>query len=274
MADKIAEDMRGKRQTAGQKVRVVDIPADTGVYGLFEDLHEFKSAAALADYLRDASRKYYGVASRSFIEKIAPNIERVAAIVKGRIQQFVDEMCPDGSNGQVKRVAARFGLIAAGGELATSLGVLPWNDGSAIAAAETCFKAWLDIRGGHEADEEKDGVDAVRAFLSAHGLSRFLPAWEPSDFDPPKTPNLAGYRKRVGSGDAETWDYFITSEAWPEVAAGFNKSALSETLVKRGFLLPVEGAKARSRVMKIKGLGDRRVYHISHTIFTDGAANG
>jgi putative DNA primase/helicase len=36
LAEKIAEDLRGKRQTAGQEVRCVDIPADTGVHGLFE----------------------------------------------------------------------------------------------------------------------------------------------------------------------------------------------------------------------------------------------
>jgi hypothetical protein len=33
LADKIAEDMRGRRQTAGQAVRVIDLPSDAGVHG-------------------------------------------------------------------------------------------------------------------------------------------------------------------------------------------------------------------------------------------------
>jgi putative DNA primase/helicase len=237
LADKIAEDSRAKRQTAGQTVRVVDLPSDTGKHGLFEDLHEFSNAASLANHLRSASGKYYGTAARAFVGAISESLDEVAAAIKATTAQFVLESCPGDCDGQVKRVAERFGLVAAAGELATSLEILPWTEGSSLAAAKECFLAWLDVRGGGGAAEDKDGVDAVRTFLSAHGLSRFLPAWEPSDFDP-KTPNLAGYRKRVNDG----WDFYITSEAWPEVAAGFNKTALSETLAKHGLLIPLKDA--------------------------------
>jgi putative DNA primase/helicase len=124
-------------------------------------------------------------------------------------------------------------LIGASGELAISLGILPWELGSAIAAAEKCFQAWIEARGGSGAAEERDGIAAVRAFLSAHIFSRFLPAWESFEFEP-KIPNLAGYRKCV-DGDPDCWDFFITAEAWAEVAAGFNKTALASTLIKQGF---------------------------------------
>ena len=46
-----------------------------------------------------------------------------------------------GSTGQVSRVAGRFALIAAAGELSTGWGVVPWPAGTASNAAAACFKA-------------------------------------------------------------------------------------------------------------------------------------
>jgi putative DNA primase/helicase len=55
LSDKVAEDGRGKRLSAGQQVRVVDIPADPGTgLGLFEELRGFSSAEALATHLRNS----------------------------------------------------------------------------------------------------------------------------------------------------------------------------------------------------------------------------
>ena len=52
LAEKMAEDARNRRQTAGQQVRIIDLPSDTGNHGLFDNLHGFESAARLADHLR------------------------------------------------------------------------------------------------------------------------------------------------------------------------------------------------------------------------------
>ena len=56
LADKIAEDVRGRRTTAGQHVRVIDVPADTFVHGLFEDLHGFPDAGSFARHLLGIAR--------------------------------------------------------------------------------------------------------------------------------------------------------------------------------------------------------------------------
>jgi putative DNA primase/helicase len=262
--------MRGRRQTAGQAVRVIDLPADVGAYGLFETLHDFADAASFADHLRSASSEFYGTAARAFIESIATDLDAVATLIKAADAQFVAEQCGEDADGQVKRVAYRFGLIAAAGELATSLKILPWQPRTALDAATKCFQAWLNARGGKGVAEEKDGIAAVRTFLSAHMLSRFLPAWEPSEFEP-KILNLAGYRKRADD-DPDAWDFFVTSEAWSEVAAGFNKTALAEALARKGYLVSGTGGK-RSKVLKFPGIGDKRVYHIRHTIFLDDAGD-
>jgi putative DNA primase/helicase len=162
-----------------------------------------------ADHLRSACALYYGTACREFIAAIAPEPDETAASAKGIAQQFVDDNCPGDCDGQVKRVAARFGLIAAAGEIATALEILPWPEAEATRAVRECFAAWVDVRGGIETAEEREGVAAVRAFLSAHALSRFLPAWESDDPAAAKIVNLAGYRRRA-SADMDAWDFYIT----------------------------------------------------------------
>ena len=127
----------------------------------------------------------------------------------------------------------------------------------------------MDVRGGIEAAEEREGVAAVRAFLSAHVLSRFLPAWESDDPAAAKIINLAGYRRRA-SADMDAWDFYITADAWTEVAAGFNKKALAETLAKNGFLEVPEKGAHRAKMVRVPGIAKgMRLYHVSHRIFGD-----
>jgi putative DNA primase/helicase len=191
------------------------------------------------------------------------------------VQAFIDGRKLGGASGQVKRVCERFGISAAAGELAINLGIVPWPKGEAAKAAAVCFQAWIDARGGLEAAEVTNGIAAVRAFLSAHGSSRFEAPWEepPRDRDgnpvPPRIVNQAGWRKRVKDGEG-AWDYLISADAWREAAAGFNAGSLARTLVERGYLSPRGDGKS-SRNKKIPGHGQRRVYHISHTLLGGGA---
>ena len=85
--------------------------------------------------------------------------------------------CQPQADGQVGRVAARFALVAAAGELATALGILPWPEGEASAAAARCFNDWLAARGDSGPEEIASGIRQVRAFLELHGSSRFEEAW-------------------------------------------------------------------------------------------------
>jgi putative DNA primase/helicase len=87
------------------------------------------------------------------------------------------ELVPPGADGQVKRAAGRFALVAAAGELAIQAGVIPWEPGEACRAATACFNAWLEARGGSGPGEIRDGIDQVRLFLEKHGASRFQD-WE------------------------------------------------------------------------------------------------
>ena len=151
LSDKVAEDGRGKRLSAGQQVRVVDIPADPGAgLGLFEELHGFSSAEALATHLRTAAVSVFGTAARSFLRRIAGDLAAVRTAVVSHTKVFVARYVSEEADGQVHRVAQRFALIAAAGELAVAAEVLPWPSGEATKAAARVYEDWLEARGGVE----------------------------------------------------------------------------------------------------------------------------
>jgi hypothetical protein len=60
---------------------------------------------------------------------------------------------------------------------------------------------WVKSRGGIEPAEIRGGIEQVRAFISAHGSSRFVAAWEQGGNNQ-LVRDVAGFRKREGDG----WD--------------------------------------------------------------------
>jgi uncharacterized protein (DUF927 family) len=282
LADKIAEDGRGRRMAAGQQVRIVDIPADAGAgLGLFESLHGFASAELFARHLRSATQAHHGVAAREYLKRLVPDIQEIRKVVTSVMETFSEQFVPAGADGQVERVAQRFGIIAAGGEIAVQLGILPWPRGEAVAAAGKCFDDWLSVRGGIEPAEAREGIEQVRAFLLANGMARFIPAWEDeresersSEFDrhsPPRIAqrDVAGYREKVGDG----WDFYVTGSAWKdEICRGTDHRRLAATLQAKGFILSAAGAHIGKSV-RVPGYGKLRLYHIPARFLEDEDAS-
>jgi putative DNA primase/helicase len=166
LEDKIAE--AGGRSTAGQMVRVIDLPADAGAgMGVFEEIHGAEGPAEFVKLLRDASTKHYGHAAHAFIEKLTSDIDGSCTLVRSLIGDFVTTVCPAGADGQVQRVAERFGLMAAAGEIAARWSILPWPQNTATQAAEDLFREWLRARGS------SGPIDPVR---SHHQAVRLFPA--------------------------------------------------------------------------------------------------
>jgi uncharacterized protein (DUF927 family) len=277
LADKMAEDGRGRKAAAGQVTRLVDLPADAGAgLGLFETLHGFPSADAFARHLKAASAEHYGHAARAFLDKIAATFGESSDLVATASKQFVAKHCPPGADGQVSRVCARFALVAAAGEMATFAGVLPWPEGEATKAAVRCFRAWLDQRGGVESAEETEGVSAVRRFIEAHGNSRFepmgdlIPRNSHGDLMEPRIVNRAGFRRTDGDNGVE---FLVLPEVWKsEVCAGLDAGAVAKTLHKRGMLIG-QGGKMQG-VARLPGFKNAvRVYVLSGALFGDGGAH-
>ncbi len=92
----------------------------------------------------------------------------------------------------------------------------------------------------------KGGVAQVRAFLSAHGTSRSLAAWE--------------------DGDGSAFASYVTADAWAEVCAGFDARALAATLHKRGLLKTTQMGEHLATKVRIPGHGRPRRYPVAATV--------
>jgi putative DNA primase/helicase len=171
----------------------------------------------------------------------------------------------------VQRVAHRFGFVAAAGEVAIKAGVLPWEAGEAARAAKTCFDAWLAARGGVEPAEIRNGICAIRDFVSAHGTSRFSAAWEPvptnshGDAISEKIINLAGYREKAG----DSWDFYFTSGGWREACAGLDPRTIAKALAERELLEP-QDERHFAKSIRIPGVERVRAYHVKSGILEAG----
>jgi uncharacterized protein (DUF927 family) len=287
LAQKMGE--ANKRTMAGLEVRLVSLPADAGVgLGVFQNLHGRANASTLAEELRDAARKDYGVAARRFLDRLARDRADDLAELRGAIEDwreaFIAKHVSDDAAGQVRSVASRFALIVAAGELAIEYGVLPWPEGEAMRAAGACFGVWLSARGGSGCGEDTVALAQVRAFIEAHGESRFTYLTPPSEKggdaaapEAARTINRAGFRRRVGNRDAEQWEFLVLPEIWKnEVCKGLDPARTAELLHGRKLLLGWT-RKHPACAITIPGEGKRRVYRISGAIMGDepeGGADG
>lgn len=259
---RMREDRFGSAHKAGQGVRVLDLPAcPEGGHGLFEALHGFASGDALARHLGEATAKFYGTPVRAFLEALAAKPMEAETLVREAIRRFCEAHTPPGADGQVSRVAARFGLIAAAGELGIRMDVLPWPPGEALRAAAACFLAWLDQRGTSGPQEIDRGVRQVCRWFQANHMER-LPHIDDDPFQAgddladgdggegaPKTQkyprvvrNVAGYHSLDG---LDAWEFWLFPETFrEEVCKGFDNKALTRELIKRGMLKPDSQGKS------------------------------
>jgi uncharacterized protein (DUF927 family) len=188
------------------------------------------------------------------------------------VQAFLAEHVPPAADGQVRRAAARFALVAAAGELTTGCGILPWPAGEAERAAAACFAAWRAARpGGDGASEDAAAVSAVRRFIGAHGESRFQTLLERYDGgDEPETRlvvNRAGWRKREEDG----WRFLILPETWrAEVVPGMDGAAAAAALHRAGFLEAQEAGRWQKSV-RVGTSKPVRVYVVRDTILSGEA---
>lgn len=266
LSDKISEDGRSKTR-AGQEVRVIDVEADAGAgLGVFNDVTGYaKSASEAADLLRSSTDKCYGTAGRSFLRHLVQDLPAAARKVNEVVGAFLAEVCPKGADGQVKRVADRFALVAAAGELAIGFGLLPWKPDTAKVHARVVFDRWLKSRGHTGAAEEETAVHQVAMFIEQHGESRFQ-KWDGDELRPIN--NRVGFRKHLFNGG---FDYYVFAKMWSsEVCKGLDPKFVTRVLKERGLLQlgsdgkpqvvaspPQVGQSGRYYVVKGDILGER-----------------
>ncbi len=161
------------------------------------------------------------------------------------------------------RVARRFALVAAAGELATQYGLTRWLQGESFRAAYECFKTWLLAFGWQGNREDRAILSQVRSFFESHGASRF---------DNIRTPNndrinhRAGFYRTAENGDRE---YLVLSEVFRnEICQGFDQKVVARVLLHAGWLEPARDGSA-SQKLRVRGVGIPRLYVFTEKLWSD-----
>jgi putative DNA primase/helicase len=283
----------GKGARGGHDVRMAHIGADAGKgYGVYDTLHDFADGAALSNHLVSMAQQYYGVAGMAFIERAVNSAGTLSDTLRAKVSKITQEICPPNAHGQVSRVASRFALVGVAGEMASKAGITGWPQGEALAAARTCFAAWLEGRGGAGNTEHGSIIRQVSGFFQLHGDARFVWWHRATDDRKPNTMNRAGFKRLltkdgapissnsdhhkefgdiVHPQDAEgcELEYFVLPEVFKsEMCKGFSPKAVANLLIERGLLMP-EGAGERVRAdrkERLPGMGSARCYRFSPKI--------
>ena len=263
MSAKVAEG--GRRPMAGQSVRMIDVQADAGRgYGCFDHGYEDGDAGPIANALKSAARENYGIVGPEFLRRVvADGPNNIAEDCKAAVDAFIEKNVPQGADGQVKRVAARFALLGVAGELATSYGLTGWREGEAMKAASNALSSWIATRGGVEPSESMAAISAVRKFIELHGASRFERVNGNED---QRVINRAGYTN--GEGPQQEW--WFLREVWKaDICNGLDPVAVARALAKVGML------RTQSKGLQCKvRIGDQTIwaYVVTASIF-DGASD-
>lgn len=284
----------GQKANEGQLLRMPSVPADAEAgLGMLEQLNGAASSKAFVDTITKACATHYGEAGLAWLKWLtqhrAEATERAAALMN----RFEAECGPARAHAQVMRVAARFALLAAAGELATKAGLTGWELGEAVRGVRKCFDAWLAKRGHTGNGERYAQAMQVKSFLERNGDALFTPLHRLTDDHRPNTPLRVGFRRAVDESgepvkldeatdwidkrsreDSRTmarahWQYLCLPESFKrEVCKGHDADRVAQLLRTRGHL-QTEGDRLTDR-QRIPGLGKVAVYLIKPSIFADG----
>ena len=252
----------GQKINAGIEVRVAHIDADAGK-GLktFDSLVLADTGAGQADKIKELSQAYYGVAGIAWLEHITSDKAATTATARQLVNDFMSQysdLAP-----QAHRVAKRFAIVAAAGELATLAGITGWQAGQATTAVMTCLDNWLDNYGRDGEHEQRQIIEHMKSFIEQHGSSRFQPCHIHTyqDFEP-KITNRAGYH------NYDTGEYYFSTSTFDEVCSPFNKSKVLQVLDEAGLLNVTESDRKTCRVALPFKKNRTRVYAIKNEILS------
>jgi putative DNA primase/helicase len=275
LADKIREG--GQQIAAGMEVRVIDLRADAGAgLGLFENLHGATDAAAFAQAQRAAAGRCYGTAARAFLHHVAADLDKVRLELGKLRRDFTESALPVGADGQVRRVADRFALVAAAGDLASAWGVTGWPVGASREAALRCFGDWLKERGGAGSGEETQARRALIEAIETHGAARFQ-KWH-LNADRAVIANRMGFIKTHAEGEAalEAYQFYLFPNALKEILRGLDFRAVVKVLLGSG-IVPQGPEGKPNAVFHVPNAGEKiRLYQIDLRALqgTEGQADG
>lgn len=150
----------------GELVRFIDIPAqadkDDAEKGVFESFPDGVTVDGRRDWIdaHCSACPAYGTAGVAFLRRLMDDIKDNGVnayrenLLEG-VKVFEQGYPTEAASPTMGRVLKAFAIVAVVGEQAIAYGVLPWEVGAAIKAAQVCFEAW---RGSANTPEDQEAA--------------------------------------------------------------------------------------------------------------------
>jgi putative DNA primase/helicase len=269
--DRYQKGGRSRQLRGGATVRLIDIPADRE-FGAFDkpaDEPGF-NPAAFAERMQEMASIYYGTAGPAFVKAMLE--EKIsAATVRQTIMSFLDKALGGVSNdeGQARRVARRFALVATAGVMAIGAGIVDWDETAFLTGVHGLFRDWTKARGDGGPVEATQILAIARSYFSRYGESRFDSIDEPPDLASLRerpAADRSGYR--TGRGEDRRW--FVFPQVWKDIIfASVSPQKAAAALCAKGML---DRGVERDRLTKKVQLGDlkRQNFYVVNPMVFEG----
>ncbi|WP_348944014.1 DUF927 domain-containing protein [Chitinibacter sp. FCG-7] len=225
----------GQTVRGGQEIRLLDMPADGGLYRAFDCIHGCADGGAFSTELKAAARANYGTIGREFVAWLQCNPDKVAPCVEVITGRMLAEL-PSHAAPLVRRASHKFATLAAALVLASESNLTGWTAEESFQAVCTSWRRWLSVFGLASRDDERLIEQADRA-LSAAQYGRFvlLPIGEHE----PVLQNLMGYKRISKEGDSV---FFVLPHSFKdEVTKGYELKKACAVLHEAGMLEKPKG---------------------------------
>ncbi|ECR8550624.1 DUF927 domain-containing protein [Salmonella enterica] len=246
----------GMTPKAGQLVRLLSVPfTDTLAFNGCSDGDEHAKA------IKQMASRYCGAAGREWIRWLADNKETALHAVAEKESEWARSL-PDEASSQVRRVASRFALMDAAGELAA--GITGWTPEESSEAVHAAFDSWVNDF-GLENREKYQVITRARDFIQRYGLTRFQPysfGKINGDMDRQyagRINNLAGYLVSGRRKDGLPEYHIIPSVFDEEILCGISRNFGGKVLEDAGMLTRQEPGRLTSKTLTINETQQRFV---------------
>lgn len=242
---------------AGQEVRMLDLEAVAGEYGVFDVLlNGFETSKDQAEALQKNTAEYYGTAGIEFLNQLIKDKDEARDFFNKIKAHFIKNETPKDANSQIERAIGRFAFVAAGGELASKLGVTGWELGEAYSGVKACFDNWKsNLASTTQSHEQVNAIKLVKSFIAKHGESRFTNLKRVDDDHAPKTVNRAGWREDLA---LSTFYHFDTDVFKGEVCRGLDSKLVLRALKTHGYLKTESGGTTQRLTWRGLRIGENQ----------------
>lgn len=242
-----------QKTNAGMEVRLCHIDGDAGNgMGIFDSLAIAETPEEQAQKITDLTDKYYGTAGIKWLQYITDNKSDVIKSANKFMNDFMGTYSHVKS--QANRVAKRFALVAAAGEIATEAGITGWQAGEATKAVSICFDNWLDNYGSDGSHEDRQVIAHIAKYLQKYSNSRF----EEAESSHTILGEKAGYHRKSNN------TYLFGTEVFTDICSPFDKRQVLEVLASHG-LLKRNGDRFDAKV-NLRNVEYSRAYVVSGEI--------